>query len=130
MENNSFVLYKLFGKNLKFHSNLNTLKNSFPYFPNFYIYILKLWSKYYSNQPSLPLTINFQSFIKIDNKNVFHRKFLRKKMFVNDLIKENGKFKTWEQITHKFKIDKNLYFKWIQLVHTLPNYWKKTFAEN
>ena len=51
-------------------------------------------------------------------------------MFVNDLIKENGKFKTWEQITHKFKIDKNLYFKWIQLVYALPNYWKKTFAEN
>ena len=51
-------------------------------------------------------------------------------MFVNDLIKENGKFKTWEQITHKFKIDSNLCFKWIQLVHALPNYWKKTFAEN
>ena len=32
-------------------------------------------------------------------------------MFVNDLIKENGKFKTWEQITHEFKIDKNLCFK-------------------
>ena len=51
-------------------------------------------------------------------------------MFVNDLIKENGKFKTWEQITHEFKIDKNLYFKWIQLVHAIPNYWKKTFTEN
>ena len=51
-------------------------------------------------------------------------------MFVNDLIKENGKFKTWEQIIHKFKIDKNLYFKWIQLVRALPNYWKKTLAES
>ena len=35
-----------------------------------------------------------------------------------------------EQITHEFKIDKNLYFKWIQLVLAIPNYWKKTHAEN
>ena len=34
-----------------------------------------------------------------------------------------------EQITHEFKIDKNLYFKWIQLVLAIPN-WKKTHTEN
>ena len=55
---------------------------------------------------------------------------MRKQIFLNDLIKENGKFKTWEQITHEFKIDKNLCFKWIKLVHAIPNYWKKTFREN
>ena len=35
-----------------------------------------------------------------------------------------------EQITHEFKIDKNLYFKWIQLVHAIPNHWKKRLTEN
>ena len=50
--------------------------------------------------------------------------------FVNDLIKENGKFKTQEQITHEFKTDKNLYFKWITLVHVIPSHWKKTPSEN
>ena len=50
--------------------------------------------------------------------------------FVNDLIKENRKFKTWEQITDEFKIDKKLYFKWIQLVHAIPNRWKKELTEN
>ena len=70
-------------------------------------------------------------FIKIDNKVVFHRKFSEENIyFVNDLIKENGKFKTWEQINHEFKIDKNLYFKWIQLVHAVPNQWKKKLTEN
>ena len=65
----------------------------------------------------------FNSFIKIDNKVVFHRRFLEKNInLANDLIKENGKFETWEQITHKFKIDKDLYFKWIQLIHAMPNY--------
>ena len=49
--------------------------------------------------------------------------------FVNDLIKENGKFKIWEQISHKFKIGKNLYFKCIQLVHAIPNYLKKILRE-
>ena len=33
-------------------------------------------------------------------------------------------------MTREFKIDKNLYFKWIQLVHAIPNYWKKTIREN
>ena len=132
VENNSFAIYKLFGENFKFHSNLNILKNTLPYFPSFYKYTLKLSSKYYSNQPSLPLTIIsqylwFNSFIKIGNNVVSHRTFLRKK-FVNNFIKENGKFKTWEQITHEFEIDKNLYFKWIQLVHTILNYWRKTFT--
>ena len=36
---------------------------------------------------------------------------------MNDLVEEIGKFKTWEQINREFKIDKNLYFRWTQLVH-------------
>ena len=52
------------------------------YFPSFCKGILKLWSKYDSNQPSLHSTIIsqylwFNSFIKIDNKVVFQRKFLK-----------------------------------------------------
>ena len=127
---------KLFGKNFKFSSNLNIPKNTLSYFRSFYKDILKLWAKYYSNQPSLPSTIVsqylwFNSFIKIDNKVVFHEKFWEKIInFVDDLILKNGKFKTWEQITHEFKIDKNLYFKWILLVHPIPNHWKKKLTEN
>ena len=132
----SQYINKLSGKNFKFHSNLNVPKNTLSYFPSFYKDILKLWSKYYSNQPSLPSTIlsqylRFNSFIKIDNEIVFHKKFSEKNInFVNDLIKENGKFKTWDQITLEFKIDKNLHFKWIQLVHAIPNHWKIKLTEN
>ena len=46
-------------------------------------------------------------------------KFSKKQFFVNDLIKENRKFETWEQITHESNFDKNFYFKWIQLVHAI-----------
>ena len=47
--------------------------------------------------------------------------FLEKTNFVNELIKENGKFKIWEQTTCEFEIDKNLCFKWIQVVRAKPN---------
>ena len=57
-------------------------------------------------------------------------KFSKKQFFVNDLIKENRKFETWEQITHESNFDKNFYFEWIQLVHTIPNHWKKKLTEN
>ena len=51
-------------------------------YPSVYNNILKVSSKYYSNQPSLPLTIAsqflwFNYFIKIHNK--VHKKFLKKK---------------------------------------------------
>ena len=55
------------------------------------------------------LIVAFTYFFCIVVKILKRKKKLLKK-------KENGKFKTWEQITHEFKIDKNLHFKWIQLV--------------
>ena len=84
IENYSFAKYNFFGENFKVHSNLNIPQNTLSYFPSFYKDILKLWTKYYSNQPSLPSTIIsqylwFNSFIKIDNNVVFHRKFSEKK---------------------------------------------------
>ena len=42
-------------KNFKFHSNGNIGKNTLSYFSS--VYKDKLWSKYYSNQPSLSSTI-------------------------------------------------------------------------
>ena len=109
---------KRLSKNFKFHSNLNTPKNTVSYFPCFYKDILKLWSRYYSNQPSVRSNIASQCLwfnicIKIENKVVFYRNFSENINFVNVLIKENRKFKIWQQITYEFKTDKNLYFKWI-----------------
>ena len=55
---------------------------------------------------------------------------MERNKFVNDSVKANGKFKTWEQITCEFEINKNLYFKWIQLVHPKLNYWENTLTES
>ena len=74
-----------FGKSLKFHSNINILKNTLSYFVSFYNDILKLWSKYYSNQFSLPSNsisqyLWLKVFIKIDNtKLLFRGSFWEKK---------------------------------------------------
>ena len=130
VENDSIAIYINFlVKTLNFTL---TWKNTLPYFPSFYKYILKLWSKCCLNQLSLPSTVISQHLIvlyRLRIKLFFIRRFWEK-IFLNDLVKENGKFKTREQITHELKIDKNLYFKWIQLVHARPNYWKETFTES
>ena len=64
------------------------------------------------------------------SKNLRNLKNLKKIKVVNNLIKENGKFKTWEQVTREFKFYKNLCFKLIQLVLTIPKHWKHTLTEN
>ena len=71
---------------------INISKKNQSYFRIFYQDILKLWRKYYSNQPSLPSTISFQymcfnGFVKIGNKVVFHKKFSEKNInFIKCLI--------------------------------------------
>ena len=93
VQNYSFAMCKetFFVKTLNFTLTLISWKKNLSYFSSFYKDILKLWSKY----STFPLRIVsqylwFNSFIKIDNKVVFHRKY--------DLLKENGKFKTQEEI--------------------------------
>ena len=42
-----------------------------------------------------------------------------------DILDESGNIKTWENILQQHKINKQLYFKWLQLIHLIPNLWKK-----
>ena len=123
----------LFGKNFKFHSNLNIPKSNLSYFPSF-------WKKYWifgvniiqTNlsylQPSSPNICGLIVVKKLTTKSSFRGK--KNINFVNNLIKENRKLKTWEQIARESEIEKNLYFKWTQIVHAIPNTGKKTLKEN
>ena len=101
---------KLFVINFKFSSNLSIPENFLSYFPSFYKDILKLLSKYCINQPSLPSTI-FSQYLCFS---IFGKK--------HGLIKENGKLKTLKEITGEFQLDKNFYFKWMRLLHAIPDY--------
>ena len=40
-------------------------------------------------------------------------------------MKENGDIKSWNDLKNEFKLEQQLYFKWMQLINTLPSNWKK-----
>ena len=39
-------------------------------------------------------------------------------------MKENGAIKSWNDLKSEFKFEQRLYFKWMQLVNTIPSNWK------
>ena len=74
------VIEMHFGKNFKFHLNLDLRKFSLKIFPKYYQEIIYRWSKYLSSPPSLPSSIASQFLwlhkdIQIDNKCVIFCNF-------------------------------------------------------
>ena len=64
---------------------------------------------------------------------VYVREFSDKKIcFLKDILDDNGNLKTWE-ILHQHKMNKQLYFKWlqlIQLIHAIRNLWEKEIVDD
>ena len=50
-------------------------------------------------------------------------------LFVNDLLDHNGVFLDWPNFKSKFELENNDYFKWIQLVNSIPRDWKLSLRE-
>ena len=55
---------------------------------------------------------------------------LKKNNFLKDILDESGNIKTWKNILQQHKINKQIYFKWWQLIHTIPNYWEKEMVHD
>ena len=75
----------------------------------------------------------FSSFYKeIDSKVVYFRENsqIKKNNFLKDILDESGNIKTWKNILQQHKINKQIYFKWLQLIHTIPNYWEKEMVHD
>ena len=36
-------------------------------------------------------------------------------------MRENGEIKSWNNLKNEFKLEQGLYFRWIQLIHTILN---------
>ena len=36
----------------------------------------------------------------------------------------------WENVLQQHKMNKQFYFKWLQLIHTIPNPWKKEMVHD
>ena len=62
--------------------------------------------------------------IQIVNKSVFFSSFSEQNIgFAGQLFKTHGAVKPWKQLQEEYGIANKLKFKWIQLIHSLPNPW-------
>ena len=93
-----------FGKNFKFHPNLD-LRNFFlQIFPKYYQEINYRWSKYLSSPPSFPSSIASQFlWLNKDNKCVIFSNFSKNGIyFVGQLFDSDGKLHCWEFLKEKY----------------------------
>ena len=47
---------------------------------------------------------------------------MKKINFISDLFDGNGELKSWQKILSDFQFTQKPYFKWFQLIHSIPNH--------
>ena len=114
------------GQNFKFHSNLSYDTKLLTSFPVFYKNIFRYWSQHFTVSPDLPSCI-LSSFlwynkdILISNKPIYFKHFSNNNLnYVTQLFDDTGNTKEWMKLKHEFNLNNNLYFKWMQLIHSIP----------
>ena len=123
-----------FGKNFKFHQNLDLRDFTLKIFPKYYQEIIYRWSKYLSSSPYFPSSIASQFLwlnkdIKIDNKCVIFSNFSKNGInFVGQLFDSDEKLHCSEFLKEKYLLSQNMKFKWFQLIHALPRVWKESVS--
>ena len=123
-----------FGKNFKFHPNLDLRNFSLKVFPIYYQETIYRWSKYLSSPSSVPSSIASQFLwlnknIQIDNKYVIFSYFSKNAMnFVAQFFDSDGKLHCWEFLKEKYLLSQSMKFKWFRLIHALPREWKKAIS--
>ena len=50
--------------------------------------------------------------------------------YVTQLFDDSGNTKEWVKLKHEFNLNNNLYFNWMQLIHSVPPKWKNTIKNN
>ena len=69
--------------------------------------------------------------MKIDKKPFFYKEFSNKNInCVSNLFSDFGEIKSWEKVMDEFNLDKKFYFKWYQIIHTIPSSWKLTLLND
>ena len=116
-----------FGKNFKFHPNLDLRNFSLKIFLKYYQEIIYRWSKYLSSPTSLPSSIASQFLwlnkdIQIDNKCVIYSNFS------NNGINFVGQLKGEQSLKENYLLSQNMKFEWFQLIHALPREWKEAIS--
>ena len=124
------------GKNFTFHSNLSIPNKTLIPLPPFYKDIIKYWCFSFFCSANVPSSISSQCFwynscLKIDKKPFFYKEFSNKNInYVSNLFSNFGEIKSWEKVMDEFNLDKKFYFKWYQIIHTIPLSWKLTLLND
>ena len=105
-------------------------------FPVFYKNIFCYWSQHFTVSVDLPSCI-LSSFlwydkdILISNKPIYFKHFSNNNLnYVTQLFDDTGNTKEWMKLKHEFNLNNNLYFKWMQLIHSIPQKWKNAIKNN
>ena len=123
-------------KNFTFHSNLSIPNKTLITLPPFYKDIIKSWCSSFFCSPNVPSSISsqclwYKSYLKIDKKPFFYKEFSNNNInYINNLFSDFSKIKSWEKVMDEFNLDKKFYFKWYQIIHTIPSSWKLTLLND
>ena len=96
----------------------------------FWVDVLKAWShyKYYNPVRYKDMTSQFlwnNSFIKIADRIVFYKRWSNAGInYVRDLLKNNGYFKSFEEIRAEFNIPTSSYLEYFAIASAIPAEWK------
>ena len=123
-----------FGQNFKFHSNLSYDTKWLTIFPVFYKKNFRYWSQHFTFAFSLEFPSCILSFflwynkdILISNKPMYFKHFSNNnRNYVTQLFDDTGNTKQRIKLKQEFNLNNNLYFKWMQLLHSIPQKWKNT----
>ena len=118
------------GINFKFLSNLDFEDSKILIFPSFYKQLFRNWCKYLSsffNNPSSVLSqpIWYNKNIKINSKPIYVEEFAKQNIFLYDLFNTKNELKTRDEIKISYELSDKSYFKWRQIISSIPKTWKK-----
>ena len=122
--------------NFNFHSNLDFDNSKILTFPSFYKQLFRNWHKYLSCSVNIPSSILSQPIwynknIKINSKPIYVEEFAKQNIiFLYDLFNTKNELKTWDEIKVTYELSDKSYFKWRQIINSVPKTWKKILKEN
>ena len=68
--------------------------------------------------------------IKINSKPIYVQEFAKNIVFLCDLFNTKNEFKTWDEMKISYNLSDKSYFKWRQIVHSIPKTLKRVLKEN
>ena len=118
-----------------FFPNLEIEASRLVNIPLFYRGIIESWSEISKHSPKtisliLSESVWYNTKIKIGNKTVSPSFLsLKKQLCLNDLFSANGSPLPWNEFSTLHEIPQHFYFRWIQLINSIPSSWLATIRE-